>query len=37
MAFALRLASVTFGLPLVLFGDEFVHIVTAFNFLDEGT
>ena len=37
VGFLLRLLGVTYGLPLDLFGDEFVHVVTAFTFLNDVT
>ena len=37
VALVLRLAGVTYGLPLDVMGDEFVHLFTAFTMLDEMT
>src|SRR3989344_1511016 len=36
-AFVLRLSAVAYGLPLQLFGDEFVHLVNSFTLLEERT
>jgi hypothetical protein len=33
----LRLAGLTYGLPLNVLGDEFVHVYTAFTFIDDMT
>ncbi len=33
----LRFAALRYGIPLDLFGDEFLHVATAFNFFDEMT